>query len=206
MEIITDRLCLREVKENDYDFFAELESNEACIKYESDAVPTKDWIDKKFHETLEDINIVLRVRYRLMITKLATGESVGRIVLWKIDDSIKEWEIGWDVHLKHWGNGYAPEAAKAVLKFAFNELKVHRVQALCNDQNSSSEKVMIKIGMKKEGTLRGVRCLNNRWYGSHIYSLLGSDIDCLHHSSTEERITYGIFSREPYILHQVQHI
>jgi ribosomal-protein-alanine N-acetyltransferase len=185
MEILTDRLCLRDIIEDDCDFFAELETNEACIKHESDTVSSKDWIEKKFRETFQDINIVPRARYRLIISKLDTHETIGRIVLWKIDDSIKEWEIGWDVHPKHWGNGYAPEAAKAVLKIAFNILMAHRVQALCNDQNSSSEKVMIKIGMKKEGTLRGVRCLNNRWYGSHIYSLLESDIDCLHHKKIQ---------------------
>jgi len=177
MQIVTDRLCLGDVAEEDYEFFAELEINESCLKYKADTVPTKDFIDKKFSETLEDINRIPRVRYRLMISKLSTNEPVGRILFWKLDDSIKEWEIGWDVHPKHWGNGYASEAAKAVLKFAFNELGVHRVQALCNDQNSSSEKVMIKVGMKKEGTRRGVRLLNNCWYGSHIYSLLESDID-----------------------------
>lgn len=177
MEIVTDRLCLREVTEIDYDFFAELETNEACLKYESDSVPTKDCIDKKFSETLADMGKIPRDRYRLMITKLSTNEPVGKIVFWKIDDSIKEWEIGWDVHPKHWGNGYAPEAARELLKFAFNELGVHRVQALCNDQNSNSEKVMIKAGMKKEGTCRGVRLLNNCWYGSHIYSLLESDFN-----------------------------
>jgi ribosomal-protein-alanine N-acetyltransferase len=175
MQIVTKRLCLRELTESDYDFFAELETNEACLKYESDTVPTKDYIDKKFSGNLETIHKIPRVTYRFMISKVSTDELVGRIVFWKIDDSIKEWEIGWDVHPKHWGNGYAPEATKAVLKFAFNELGVHRVQALCNDQNSNSEKVMIKAGMKKEGTCRGVRFLNNCWYGSHIYSMLEDD-------------------------------
>lgn len=172
---ITNRLCLREFKESDFDFFAELESNEFCLKYESDTLPTKEWIDKKFRETLDDKNQIPRTRYRLMISNLSTNEPIGRIVLWKIDDSIKEWEIGWDVHPKYWGNGYAPEAAKELLRFAFDDLKVHRIQALCNEKNSNSEKVMIKLGMKKEGTLRGVRFLNNCWYGSHIYSLLENE-------------------------------
>lgn len=177
MEVLTSRLRLREITESDYNFFVELETNESCLKYESDIVPTKDSVDKKFRETLEIINSVPRVRYRFMITYLDTNEPIGRVVLWKIDDSINEWEIGWDVHPRYWGNGYAPEAAMAVLEFAFNDLRVHRIQALCNDQNISSEKVMIKIGMKKEGTLRGVRLLNNNWYGSHIYSILESEFN-----------------------------
>ncbi len=175
MEIITDRLCLREVANSDYAFFEELETDEACLKYESDTIRTKKWIAKKFSETLQDVNTIPRVRYRMMISNLFTKEPIGRVVLWKIDDSINEWEIGWDVHPKYWGNGYAPEAAEAILRFAFNDLKVHRIQSLCNDQNNNSEKVMVKIGMKKEGTLRGVRLLNNCWYGSHIYSLLDNE-------------------------------
>lgn len=177
MEIVTDRLRLREVIESDYDFFAELETNESCLKYESDTAPTKDWIDKKFTESFDDTNKMPRIRYRLMISTLSTNELVGRIVFWEIDDSIKEWEMGWDVHPKYWGNGYAPDAAKALLEFAFKDLKVHRIQALCNDKNNNSEKVMIKIGMKKEGTCRGVRFLNNCWHGSHIYSLLESEFN-----------------------------
>jgi ribosomal-protein-alanine N-acetyltransferase len=177
MEILTERLRVREVLESDYGLFEELETHELCLKYESDTVPEKEWIDNKFRETFEDKDKLPRVRYRMIIEKLSTNEPVGRVVLWKIDDSIREWEIGWDVHPKFWGQGYASEAGKAMLKFAFNNLKVHRVQALCNDQNICSEKVMLKIGMIKEGTCRGVRLLNNCWYGSHIYSLLESEFN-----------------------------
>ncbi|WP_051623437.1 GNAT family N-acetyltransferase [Clostridium hydrogeniformans] len=177
MEIITERLLLREFTNSDYAFFEEMGTNKHCLKYESDTVPTKDWIDKKFSETLQDMATNPRIKYRMMISNLLTNESIGRIALWKINDSINEWEIGWDVHPKYWGSGYAPEAAEAMIGFAFNNLKVHRIQAICNDQNNSSEKVMIKIGMKKEGTLRGVRLLNNFWYGSHIYSLLDNEFN-----------------------------
>lgn len=177
MEITTDRLYLREFIESDYDFFVELETNEACIRYETDTVPIMYQLRKKFLENLKDINKVPKDKYRFIISKLVTKEVVGKIVFWKIDDSIKEWEIGWDLHPDYWGNGYAPEAAKALLKFAFNDLKVHRIQALCNEENINSEKVMIKIGMKKEGTSRGVRFLNNHWYGSHIYSLLENEFN-----------------------------
>ncbi|MEW8955954.1 GNAT family N-acetyltransferase [Clostridium sp.] len=177
MEIVTDRLCLREITEKDYDFFFELETNESCLKYESDTIKLKEAIDKKFSEAIDEINKIPRVVYRFIISDLYSNESIGRVILWKIDDSINEWEIGWDVHPNYWGNGYAPEAARELLKFAFNNLKIHRVQALCNDQNINSEKVMIKIGMIKEGTCRGVRFLNNCWYGSHIYSLLEDEFN-----------------------------
>lgn len=175
MQIITDRLCLREVIESDYKFIHELETSEFIQKFESDTIPTKEAIDKKVSNILHSIVQIPRTKYTLIITKLPNYEPIGRVVLWQIDSSIKEWEIGWDVHPDNIGKGYAPEAARAMLEFAFKELGVHRVQALCNDKNINSEKVMIKIGMKKEGTCRGVRLLNDCWYGSHIYALLESD-------------------------------
>ena len=179
MEIHTARLSLREMTEDDFDFFEEMETNEACLRYESDSVPTQEAIDEKFRRTLEDKNKAPRARYRWVVCTQSAEEPIGRVVLWQIDEAIREWEIGWDVHPAHWGKGYAPEAAQAVLQFAFRDLKVHRVQALCNDENVNSEKVMIKIGMKKEGTCRGVRLLNNCWYGSHIYSLLENEFDAI---------------------------
>lgn len=175
MNIYTDRLCLREVSEKDYDFISELETSDFIQKFESDTIPKKEDVDKKFLKMLEYINEVPRTKYYLIVTKLPNFQPVGKLIFWEIDSSIREWEIGWDVHPNYVGKGYAPEAAKALLEFAFNNLGVHRIQALCNDKNTNSEKVMIKIGMKKEGTCRGVRFLNNSWYGSHIYSLLDND-------------------------------
>jgi len=175
MEIVTKRLCLREVTEEDYDFIYELENNEFVQRFEADTMPAKEDIDKKFSKILESVNKTPRTYYSLIITTLPDHKPVGRVVLWEIWSDIKEWEMGWDVHPDYIGNGYAPEAARALLEFAFNNLGAHRVQALCNDKNSNSEKVMIKIGMIKEGTSRGVRFLNNCWYGSHIYSLLDSE-------------------------------
>lgn len=175
MEILTERLLLREILESDYQFIYELETNGFTQRYESDRIPTKEEIDKGFAGMLESQIKEPRTKYSMLIVRLSDKKTVGRVVIFEIDSSIREWEMGWFIHPHHAGNGYAPEAARALLEYAFNKLNAHRVQALCNDENTSSEKVMIKIGMIKEGTCRGVRLLNNKWYGSHIYSLLDSE-------------------------------
>lgn len=175
MELKTRRLYIREISELDYDFIYELETSEFTQKYESDKLPSKEEVDKTFADILESKSKDPREKYSLLVTRLNDHIPVGRVVIWQIDSSIKEWEIGWFVHPNHSGNGYATEVAKALLDFAFENLNAHRVQALCNEQNTSSENVMKKIGMQKEGTLRGVRRLNNKWYGMHVYSILDSD-------------------------------
>lgn len=60
-------------------------------------------------------------------------------------------EIGWRLHADFWGKGYATEGAEACLKFAFEKQGFSTVYAFTTQANVRSERVMIKIGMKKEG-------------------------------------------------------
>jgi len=60
-------------------------------------------------------------------------------------------DIGWRLAQKEWGKGYASEGAKQCLEFAFNEVNLNEVISICTENNSRSEKVMKKIGMKKIG-------------------------------------------------------
>ena len=62
-------------------------------------------------------------------------------------------EIGYSIHPRFWGNGYATEAARRIVDFAFEEFKAHRVQATCWVKNTKSARVLRKIGFRKEGRL-----------------------------------------------------
>ena len=64
-------------------------------------------------------------------------------------------ELDWKLGTAFWGNGYAAEAAKAVIRYLFDAVGFHRVQAKCSAKNAASERVMQKIGMAKEGVLHG---------------------------------------------------
>jgi len=59
-------------------------------------------------------------------------------------------DIGWRLRKEYWGNGYAPEGAKACLGFAFGQLGLEDVFAVAPKLNSNSERVMQKIGMAKQ--------------------------------------------------------
>ena len=60
----------------------------------------------------------------------------------------KTYEIGWTINRDYRNNGYATEAAKALISYAFNVLEAKRVQAHCDCRNIASENVMKKIGMQ----------------------------------------------------------
>jgi len=57
-------------------------------------------------------------------------------------------EIGWRLSSKHWGQGFATEGAKAVLDYAFRELKIPEIVSFTAEGNAKSIKVMQKIGLR----------------------------------------------------------
>ncbi|MEB6539404.1 GNAT family N-acetyltransferase [Serratia plymuthica] len=60
-------------------------------------------------------------------------------------------EIGWRLAASHWGNGYASEAARAVLATAFNSLQLDEVVSFTAAVNQPSRRVMARIGMAFNG-------------------------------------------------------
>jgi len=173
--IHTERLILRDFELSDYEFYYDLERDELTLKYESDSVPTSECLKERFKEIMDLTEKDKRPKYSLLIERKEDNLPVGRIVIWQIDEKIDEWEMGWAIHIDHTRNGYASEASKALIKFGFKELRANRICANCNDANIPSERVMQKSGMKKEGVLRQTRKLNDKWYGSCIYSVLRSE-------------------------------
>ncbi|XMB85245.1 GNAT family N-acetyltransferase [Mycoplasmatota bacterium WC44] len=174
MEIKSERLIMRQFNEKDYEFFLKLEQNEFYIKYEKDGIPTDEQTREKFDKILENNNSDLN--YRFLITNIENNKPLGTVLIWCIDEKIKEWEIGWGLCLEHTGKGVVTEAARRLLDFGFEELKAHRITANCNAENIASENVMKRLGMKKEGTLRDTRVLKGKWYDSSYYSILENEI------------------------------
>ena len=64
-------------------------------------------------------------------------------------------EIGYSIQADHWGRGYAAEAGHKMLELAFSEFGAHRVQATSWVKNMRSASVLRKLGLRKEGRLRG---------------------------------------------------
>ena len=80
------------------------------------------------------------------------GELKGIMNLEMKKDNIAE--IGYWVGRRHWGKGLATEAAKLIVREGFKKLKLHKIYATHHPKNIASGRVMQKLGMKYEGTLR----------------------------------------------------
>ena len=88
----------------------------------------------------------------LAITEKA-GTLVGAVAL-AITRAQQRAELGYWIAVPQWARGYATEAAAAMVDYAFNTLGLRRVVAHCLTRNVGSARVMEKVGMQREGTLR----------------------------------------------------
>ena len=82
-----------------------------------------------------------------------TGNLVGAVGL-RLHLANESAEIGYWIGRMYWGRGYCTEAARAMLDYAFRELGLNRVHAAHLSRNPASGRVMIKLGMVREGRQR----------------------------------------------------
>ncbi|MCA9423532.1 MAG: GNAT family N-acetyltransferase [Candidatus Omnitrophica bacterium] len=82
-----------------------------------------------------------------------TGELIGSIGL-HIDKDHENAEMGYWVGKPYWGKGYCTESASKILEYGFNNRNLHKIHAHFMECNPASGRVMEKIGMFCEGTLR----------------------------------------------------
>lgn len=87
------------------------------------------------------------------ITKKDTNELIGLMAI-SINSTFNRGELAYWVGKPYWGQGYGTEAAKALLQYGFEVLQVNRIYAQSFTTNPGSWRIMEKIGLKYEGTLR----------------------------------------------------
>ena len=102
---------------------------------------------------------------------LRGGPLVGAIELRRAG-SFNRGEIGYWIGVDYWNRGFCTEAAKAALEYGFKELNFHKISAIHCDGNRSSGRVMEKIGMTREGTLRDEVMKDGKFITVILYGIL----------------------------------
>lgn len=110
----------------------------------------------------------------LLITSKETREIMGSISLFTYDRHRKA-DIGYWVVPHLWGNGYATEAAGAVIEYAFNDLKLHKLEANHLERNAVSGRVLEKLGFVLEGVLRDGYLKDDKFENLKLYGLLKTE-------------------------------
>jgi RimJ/RimL family protein N-acetyltransferase len=82
-----------------------------------------------------------------------TGEFIGFVGITPVPDDLPEapgTEVGWRLASAHWGQGFAPEAARAAIAFGFTELGLDEIVSFTSAANRRSRRVMEKLGMQRD--------------------------------------------------------
>jgi RimJ/RimL family protein N-acetyltransferase len=100
---------------------------------------------------------------------------MGTVTLISIDLTHRRAEIGYALGRAHWGRGYIHEALQAVMKYAFNELNLHRIEADVDPRNTASIKTLERLGFQREGFLRERWQVGGELQDALFYGLLRPD-------------------------------
>jgi len=170
----TSRLCLRPFTDADTGVLYALHSNPTVLRY-WDAPP---WTD---HGRAEIFVAACRrmadegTGARLAIDRASDGVFIGWCSLTRWNPEFRSASLGYCLDEPAWGHGYATEAVRALLQWAFDTLDLNRVQAEADTRNAASARVLEKLGFVREGTLREDCVVNGEVSDSWVFGLLSRD-------------------------------
>jgi [ribosomal protein S5]-alanine N-acetyltransferase len=171
----TKRLEIRDHTKDDLQPMNELLSHEAAMYYLDDLkTHTPEETRENLETAMNEINLEKRTKYFFAVVCRETGRYIGEIGFTvRLDTPMgKIVGLGYFILPEFWGRGIVTEAAKEVLRFAFEELNVIKVETGCIKDNQSSEKVMKKLGMVREAEYRMRVWHDNRLKDRVEYRLL----------------------------------
>jgi ribosomal-protein-alanine N-acetyltransferase len=105
-----------------------------------------------------------------------SGELLGGITLGNIRHGVAQTgHIGYWIGERFAGKGFMVEALDLLSAYAFDTLKLHRIEAACIPGNARSIRVLEKAGFQREGVLRSYLKINGVWQDHLLYALISDD-------------------------------
>lgn len=175
MELRTERLTLREFR---------LEDEVAVHRYGSDEEVTRylTWGPNSPTDTAMYLSEVVleagrkpRTSFTLAVATL-DDELIGVANL-AIPGEASTGELGYVLSRESWGLGYATEVARRLIVFGFDELGLRRITATCHPDNFVSARVLEKVGMHFERTVRDHLRVRGGW---RVFAVAASDEGAVH--------------------------
>jgi ribosomal-protein-alanine N-acetyltransferase len=167
----TARLRLRPFTSADADALYVLHSNAYVLRY---------WDAPPWSERARAERFIAACRQmaedgsgaRLAMDRLSDESFVGWCSLTRWNPDYRSASLGYCLGDAAWGHGYATEAARSMLQWAYDTLDLNRVQAETDTRNVASARVLEKLGFVREGTLREDCVVNGDVSDSWVYGLL----------------------------------
>jgi len=167
------RLHLRPVSVNDVEEVFALRSNKEVMRYipRPLAVTTQD--------ALDHINVIIKgvednKAINWAITLAPNDKLIGMICLIRMQPENFRTEIGYILNPGYHQQGIMDEALKTVIKYAFEDLKFHSLEALIDPANTASENLLLKNNFIKEAHFKEKTFYNGVFLDDVIYSLINN--------------------------------
>jgi [ribosomal protein S5]-alanine N-acetyltransferase len=170
----TARLLLRPFTEDDADALFALHSNPRVVRYWDSPAWKERTRAERFLNACKQIERE-GTGARVAIDRADDSAFVGWTCLVKWNPDFRSASMGYCLDDALWGQGFATEAAGALLEWAFATLDLNRVQAETDTRNIASGRVLEKLGFLREGTLREDCVVEGDVSDSWVYGLLRRD-------------------------------
>ena len=174
-----ERLLLRTFVESDARSLAELMRNNRVFWATHEPMHEDDFYteESQFKKILESMHLLRANReYSFGIYPKGSNKLIGHISLYAIKRlPYNSAFIGYSVDERYTRRGIATEAVNEVVKFGFNVVKLHRIEAYVSPKNYGSIKVLENADFVREGLLRELLYINGSWEDHYLYSLLRED-------------------------------
>ncbi|CCN70848.1 GNAT family N-acetyltransferase [Vibrio nigripulchritudo] len=152
-KIETERLILRALSENDAQDLYNIFSVHQVMKYWNcapwDGLDVATQFIKTSRESMNN-----NKELTLGIYLKDSGNLLGKITLFNLEQESRRAEIGFGISRNFWGKGVVFEAASALIEYAFNSLELRRIEAEIDPLNVASGNALERLGFVKEGLLR----------------------------------------------------
>lgn len=167
----TTRLLLRPFSGGDTDAIFALHSSPHVLRY---------WDSPPWSERAQADHFIAACKRmeqegsgaRVAIERAADGVFIGWCCLVNWNPDYRSATMGYCLDDSAWNQGFATEAADALLQWAFDTLDLNRVQAETDTRNTPSARVLEKLGFVREGMLREDCIVNDEVSDSWVYGLL----------------------------------
>ncbi len=162
--VLANRVALRMMTLDDTEAFFAYQSDEETTRFLPYPPRDLDTVIEKITTHAQHDTLAAEGDYLMLaIERLSDSQMLGEIYFTVESLRHERGEIGWAMHPDYHGNGYASEAASAMLTIAFTELGLHRVIAQLDSRNTASARLCERLGMTHEAHLRHDEFFKDEW-------------------------------------------
>ncbi len=169
----TSRLALRPFVEGDFEAMHLLRSDEDVVRYLYEGTRTRDETRDLLTRKIEAHAWTQEGDWlTVAVVERASGLTVGDMSLRWVSERDRTAEVGFIFDPRYQGRGFATEAARALVDWAFTVAGMHRVIGRTEARNTASARVLEKLGMRLEAHFVDNEWVKDEWQSEFVYAVL----------------------------------